>query len=236
MAEFDGFYLDTASFGRSIATLSTLNQKTQAENLRRYARTTLSNPSGSGLLQITPPASVGVTGSAARAAGEAALQRDLARVFSPVKLTGKRREQWPDVAGIHRRLFIAYKRPGQPLKSDRSAPGYIVDERKVRALFQKLRRNIGKLASGWLASCQALGVRAPAWVSRHGTGRGAIIQKLTAPMYSIQMECYVPPNAPGDELQRRVPYALGYTSNRIAGEIAFLSARDARKAGFKASA
>jgi hypothetical protein len=233
---FDGFNLDTASFGRSLAQLSTLNQKTQAENLRRYARTTLSNRAGSGLLQITPPASAGKVGSAARAAGEAALTRDLANIFSGVKLKGQRREQWPDVALVHRRQFIFFKKPGQPLRSDRGRAGYIVDERKVRALFQQLRRRIGKLASGWLASCNALGVSAPSWISRHGAARGSIVQKMSAPMYSIEMNCNVPPNAPGDELERRVPYALRYATSRLEREVAFLLDQDAKKAGFKSSA
>lgn len=230
-----GFTIDTSDFRGALRRLSELNQKSQAENLRSSARAVLSNPRGSGLLQITPPSSASSTGTTAKKAGEAAIERDLAAVFTGVRLKKKRVEQWPDVAGIHRRLFLQ-KRPGAKLRSDRGRAAYYVDSVKLRALLLQLKGNVGKLASGWLAAAQALGVRAPAWISRHGPRRGDVRTQLTGPQLEIEMACLAPPNAPAEELDRRVRYALNYQEKALDRQIAFLTERDARRAGFKTSA
>ncbi len=231
----NGFTIDTSDFRGALRRLAQINQKSQAENLRSAARSVLSNPRGSGLLQITPPASAGSTGTDAKQAGEAAIKRDLASVFTGVRLKHKRAEAWPDVAGIHRRLFLG-KRPGAPLRSDRGRAGYYVDARKLATLFLALKANVGKLASGWLAAAQSLGVRAPAWISRHGSSRGDVRSQLTGSLLEIEMACRVPPNASAAELERRVAYALDYERKALERQTEFLVARDAQRAGFKTSA
>lgn len=236
MSGFSGMTLDTTSFGQAIRRLSAINNKTQAENLLRYAKTTLSNPGqGSGLLQITPPASAGSTGTAAKRAGESAIAKDLAAIFTPVRLKYKRPEIYPNVSEIHRRLFLT-KVAGRTLRSDKGRGSYYVDGAKLKALALALKKNVGKLASGWAAAANRLGVAVPAWIARHGGGRGQIRVALTAPRYEVEMTCICPPNAPSAELERRVPYAIKYATARAEREIAFLLARDAGKAGFKASA
>lgn len=237
MSGFNGITLDTSAFGTAIRRLSAENGKTQSENLLRYAKTTLSSPrNGSGLLQITPPSSQGSFGVAGKKQGEAAIARDLAAVFRGVRLKHKgRAEQWPDVAGIHRRLFLS-KRPGGKLRSDRGRQGYYVDATKLRDLALVLKSHVGKFASGWASAANRLGVAVPAWIARHGGRRGTVRVKLTAPKYEIEMTCNVPPNAPGAELERRVPYAIAYATERIEADIAMTAARAAGKSGFHATA
>lgn len=227
-----GFAVDLTDFSRSLRHLSELNHRTSAENLRRYARTTLSNRQGSGLLEITPPGSAGVTGLAARRQGEGAIDRDLAAVFIPVRLKHKRRERWPDVAGIHDARFRSSSRSGGKLTRGQ-AQAYYVDVLKLRALRRTLFGRVGYMAAGWLPACTALGVRPPAWIARHGTGRGSYRQQLAGPRYEIEMVCHVAPRGPAGELERRVPDALRYATSRIEREIDYLYAKDAKKAGFK---
>lgn len=199
-----------------------------------FARTTLSNRDKTGVIDITPPASPGVTGVQAKKQGERAIDRDLAHVFAGVRIQGKRRELHPDVAGIHARLF-AGKRPGTPLRSDRGRTRYFVDASKLKALSKALKARVGKLASSWLVSANRLGVRAPAWISRHGAGPGSVKVNLRAPRYEIEMSINAGNNAPVAELERRVAYAVRYTEGRLERVIAGTIAANARSAGFRAA-
>jgi len=229
-----GFYLDDTSFAASIRTLSSLNNKSQAQNLLSFGRTFLRNPQGSGLMDILPPASKGRTGFAAKRQGEKAIERDLSRVFVGVKLSGERTELHPDPAAIHRRLFVQ-KRPGAKLRSDRGRAKYFVDAAKLRALARRLKSRVGRLASSLVIAAQKLGVRPPAWISRHGAGDGTCFVELEAPRKSIEVVMYVHEQAPVAEIERRVQYALRYTSGRIRRAIVGATTAGARKAGFRAA-
>lgn len=204
--------------------------KTSAEVLRTSAKMVLSNPrQGSGLLQITPPCSQGRSGLDGKRAGEKAIEKDLARHFVPVsgKGIGPRGD---DPEPIHAIMF-AYKKPGRPLRRNRAQP-YFVDERKLKALEKSLKSRVGFLASGWTASARALGASVPAWISRHGIGRGTIRMSFNAPRYSIEMTCFAPVNSPYQELERRVPYAIRYATNNLERQIKYQLEKDAGRAGF----
>lgn len=227
-----GLDVELGHFQRAARDWARRTGKTQAEVLRTSAKMTISNPrQGSGLLQITPPCSKGRTGLDGKRAGEAAIARDLGRVFRGVRIMNRRAEQWPDVEGIHRRLF-ADKRPGSPLRSDRGRQGYYVDEKKLRLLGRQLRPRVGHLAAGWVPSARALGAAVPAWIGRHGGSRGTIRMSFSAPRYSIEMTCFAPPNSPWQELERRVPYAIRYATNNLERQMQGPFERDARASGF----
>lgn len=227
-----GLTVDLRAFQAAARRWAQLSGKSQADVLRTAAKSTLSNPrQGSGLLQITPPSSQGATGLDGRRQGEAAIDRDLAGIFIGVKIKGVRPEQFPDVAGIHARLF-AFKRPGGRVRSDRGRAAYFVDTRKLEALRKALYSRVGFLASGWTASARALGASVPAWVARHGTGRGTITMSFSAPRYGITMTCFAPANSPYQELERRIPYALQYATNNLERQIAHALGTDASQAGF----
>lgn len=51
---------------------------------------------------------------------------------------------------------------------------YRVNRSALLALQRRLLKGVGWLPAGWNEAALKLGVRLPAWVSRHGTGRGSI--------------------------------------------------------------
>ena len=116
------FQVEILNFQQAVRRWALVSGRTQAQVLRTSAKMVISNPrQGSGLLQITPPASAGVIGSAARRQGERAIDRDLAKIFQPVtiKFIGPSPELHQAPGPIQRRHF-ATKRPGRPIRRDRA--------------------------------------------------------------------------------------------------------------------
>jgi hypothetical protein len=224
--------LNLEPFQSATRRLALVTGKTQQGVLRTAAKMTLSNPrQGSGLLQITPPCSKGRSGLDGKRQGEAAIERDLAKVFVPIASRGiGARGQSP--TPIHRLLFH-FKKPGKPLRLDRPWP-YYVDQTKLRALERELKKRVGFLASGWVASARQLGASVPAWVARHGPGRGTVRMTFSAPRYSIEMTCFAPWNSPYQELERRIPYAIQYATNNLERQIKHLLERDVNGVGLSA--
>lgn len=182
------------------------------------------------IIDITPPGSAGTSGTAALSAGRAFIDRDLARIFTPVKFAHKRPEANPDVESIHRRLF-AGKKPGRPIPLDRGRGGYYVDGLKLARLRELLYSRVGYLASGWMAAADRLGVRAPAWISRFGS-RGSIEVEITPDGGGITITNFADPDGPVDELERRVPYALEYQANAMQRKAQYLLENNITAAGF----
>lgn len=210
-----------------------ISGKTQQAVLRTSAKMVVSNPrQGSGLLQITPPGSQGVSGLAAKKQGEARIARDLRRIFVPVVMKGIGVSFATDAPGpIHRRHF-AKKTPTKPIRRDRKQP-YYVDVARLVPVERELYRRVGYLASGWVASARQLGASVPAWIGRHGPGRGTIRMSFNAPRYGIEMVCFAPANSPWQELQRRIPYALKYGTNNLLRQIEHQFKKDAAVVGLK---
>lgn len=186
------------------------------------------------IIDITPPASAGVVGSAAFAAGKAFIDRDLARIFTGVKLQHSRPEQFPDVEGIHARLFVG-KKPGRPIPTDRGRGQYYVDRVKLDGLREKLYSRVGFLASGWMAAASKLGVRVQSWISRFGA-RGEIEVETDPDGGSITITNFADPKAPVEELERRVPYALEYQASAMERKAKFLLDHNIKAAGFDSAA
>lgn len=227
-----GIDVEIRHFQNATRQWALITGRTQQQVLRTAAKMTLSNPrQGSGLLQITPPASQGVSGIAAKKQGERSIDRDLAEIFVPVRYQARRDPVPPRPGPIQRRHF-AQKRPGKPIRRDRLEP-YYVDERAFRAMERELKRRVGWLASGWLASARALGAAVPAWVARHGTSRGMIRMSFSAPRYGIEMTCFAPSNSPWQELERRIPYALRYATNNLERQIRHQFGKDAAAVGLR---
>lgn len=223
--------VELAAFQAAARRWSGLTRKSAEAVLRTSAKMTLSNPrQGSGLLQITPPSSKGKFGTAGRRQGERAVDRDLGVIFVPVRIKGVGAPP-PDPAPIHRRHFIAFKRPGRRMRRDRSQP-YYVDQRQYNALRRVLLSRIGKLASGWVAAARQLNAAVPAWIARHGSSRGTIRMSFSMRNSFVEMTCFAPVHAPWEEMQRRVPYALRYATNNLERQIEYRLKRDAGAAGF----
>lgn len=228
--------VDTASFSAALRRLAALNNKTQGEMLMGFARTTLRNPQGTGIIDMTPPASPDAKGFDARRQGEGAIDRDLARIFigARLKKNSHRKERWPDVAGIHRAAFMR-KAPGKPMKKIHQK--FHVDAVKLKQLARALKGRVGRMASSWMASANRLGVKVPNWISRHGSGPGSCKVGMQAPQFFVAMEAFPHANTPTAELQRRVNIALGFTQERVVRAAAGAEFKaNAKKAGFKVAA
>lgn len=226
--------LNFTVFSQAASRWARISGKSHAQVLRTSAKMTLSNPrQGTGLLQITPPGSQGVTGAAARRQGERAIARDLARIFEGVAIKGKGPPP-PDPILIHRRHFYL-KRPGRRMRRDRGQP-YFVDAVQLALMRRILQARVGKLAAGWTTAARAVGAAVPAWIARHGSERGLVDIDFRPPRYSILMVCLAPPGAPVEELRRRVPFALSYATRNLERQIVHWLRRDAARAGFRVAA
>lgn len=227
------FDVDTAQFAAKMRQLSRLNGKALSQTMVEFARTTLTNRQGTGLMDITPPAIPGRWGSEAKQQGERAIERDIARHFVPIKSTGVGPRGESPMA-IHLAMF-RYKVPGRPLRRNRAAP-YYVDARKLAAYVRDLKRHVGRYAAGWLASAQKLGARVPAWIRRHGVRRGSCRVQLRAPRYEIEMNFSGAPRGPAGETERRVRMAMSMTEKRLDRAIAGTVEANARAVGLKTAA
>ncbi len=221
--------LDTSGFTLSLQRFVTLTGADAEKAALRYSRVFMRY-----VIAITPPGDGKQGGQRAALTKEdeyrarRAIEADLARLFIPVRLKGKRAEQWPDVAGLHSRAFFAGKTPGKAIK--KMGPAKYVDERKVKALQRDLFSRVGKLAAHWLAGALAIATTGiPQWVKRHGPrGRHELTQP-GAPVYRFTaLNTGVPDKILG-ELDRRMGYAAGYTSRQMNDALAAILARRAEQ-------
>ena len=183
-------------------------------------------------IAITPPASDGSTGLGARRQGERKIDRELARVFVPVPLKHKRREQYPDVEAIYQQEV--YPRKGKRGLSARPlGQRYHVDQQKFNALRESLVGNIGLLASGWNAAAGALGVPVPAWIARHGLANGACEVLIEENRIVIVLTNAVSYARDVDGYDRRTRAALDYQAQAFEREIGFLLEKSVQAAGLR---
>lgn len=66
------------------------------------------------------------------------------------------------------------------IASKRSRPTFVLgraDRAELAKYIKRKRSNVGIAKSGWLAATQLLGGSVPAWVSRHGTAYGSVIDE-----------------------------------------------------------
>jgi hypothetical protein len=190
---------------------------------------------------ITPPATGsrgagGILTSADKKRGEEAIARDLGYIFDPQLDRAKR-----DVAMIHRKRFLAAKRPGRRLSSG-LPPGqrWSASVEDLENLYRELVRNVGKLASGWLAGVDAVkATGVPAWVRRHGASRGKakLVVSLSRTSLArthgfsfVAANTSVHPDIVPD-LNRRIGYAMTYASNGLNRETNAILAKRGQQFG-----
>lgn len=185
------------------------------------------------VMGITPPGQAdgadGGLDSNGKVRGETAIARDLAAIFIPVVLKHKRPERWPDLAAVHLARLQSDSRFNGKLTRGR-AQAYYVDVNKLKALYVDLKSHVGQMASGWMPAARALGVSAPAWVSRHsalGTfevvrdADGISVHAVNAAMFPGVMA----------EMQRRLPYATDYQFNAMQREMQYFLEKEASNLG-----
>jgi hypothetical protein len=158
------FHFDLRAIKRAIKQLEPHVKRSRSELTEQAARGFVKE-----VVDITPPAGKGKRGSAAKKAGEAAIKSDLARVMIGVR--ARKNVTLQDPREIHQRL--------RDLRTGRINPRnlkhpYPVDAGALRSLQRELLGKVGELAAGWNAGAEKLGVKLPAWVTRHGPRRSAV--------------------------------------------------------------
>lgn len=213
--------VDTSGFTLALQKFVTLTGADAEKTALRASRTFMRN-----VIAITPPGDgkqasdrAALTKEDQRRA-QASVRADMAHLFVPVRLKGKRPEEWPDVAGLHRQAFITGKTPGKRIK--RVGPAKYVDQRKYKARLAELLTHIGRLAAHWLAGLAEVGglSAAPAWVKRHGPRGYGKKTPPGAPVFRFEAANPLVPTPIAAELDRRLVYAARYTAAGLDRQLA----------------
>ena len=180
------------------------------------------------VVDITPPAGKGQRGSAAKKAGEASILHDLARVM--VAARARKGVTLQDPRAIHQRL--------RDLRTGRINPRnlkhpYPVEAGALRSLRNELLKRVGELAPGWTAGAAKLGVKLPAWVTRHGQRRSAISVVNSFRQFRITLINAVKYVTSVADYDRRIQSALTIQANKMRRQAEFLLKRALKRGGWK---
>ena len=180
------------------------------------------------VVEISPPGGGGRRGNTAKKTGEAAIKSDLARVMTGVR--ARQNAALQDPREIHRRF--------RDLRTGRINPRnlrqpYGVDASALRALQRELMARVGKLAGGWNAGAGKLGVKLPAWVARHGRGRGTLSVVNTFRLFRITIINAVKYVTSVSDYERRINSAISIQAGKMRRQAEFLLARALRRAGWR---
>lgn len=180
---------------------------------------------------VTPPSGDGVTGTAAKKRGEAAIAGDLAKI-----MVASRK---PDARGAvtPREVYLRFRNPQS--RSGRVNPRnlknrFAVKGPELRGFVRDLQSLVGTLAGGWNAAAEELGVKLPAWVRRHGTKNGVIRIAVSNRGIRITMTNSVRFAKDVEGLRSRIQWAIDVVAKSILErQIPNAVKAVARSAGFK---
>lgn len=204
------------------------------------------------VIDITPPASQGVTGADAYRAGRLKIANQMNSVLAPVKIKGRRkittvfghklkrpvyvptREKYPAVDVAYRaRTKIAAS--GFGIRAQAGGPKAYVDVRKFQAVLKARQERVGALAAGFAGAAQALDVPLQNWVSRHGTSGGRVQIDTAGDRMRVVVENFgngAPAPIVG-ELARRIDYAVQYQRSAMERAIVGYHNRTKQQLGIK---
>jgi hypothetical protein len=189
------FHLDTAGFSRGVRELINITGRSAGDLIRQQARLFLKD-----VLYLTPPRNkhpLSESFAAQRRTGEAAVRRDIRKVFVSVEnlhmvknptnaKLGKRLRKLSrsgNIAGVQAILRnIGVSNPqvlasaqasvhkGARDKRGRVARGsghFVLSEASIKSYLKTAQSHVGKWKSGWLACAKHLKVAVPTWISKH---------------------------------------------------------------------
>jgi hypothetical protein len=221
------FKFDMRRLEKAIKDLRPHVRKTRAELVEDAAKGFVKR-----VVAITPPASKGVSGSKAKQQGDQAIKSDLARIMVAAARKSERdtRAAAASPEELHRRFRD--KRTGRINPGALKRP-YRVGKTELLALQRRLLKEVGWLAAGWNEAAKKLGVRLPAWVARHGSGRGSIGISNGATRFRITIanEVGFVGNVKG--FSRRIQSAINLQANAMKRQAEHLLKKGIRKAGWK---
>ena len=217
------FKLDATKFKSAVAQLANLAKTKPVQTVMRQAAGQVVKR----VVSVTPPAK-GKADAAAKKAGETTIENDIAKLMVPAAARIKRKLS--DPASLHARARDG--RTGRVKRGSKVRAAVVKAE--LLALRRSLKLAVGTLAAGWNAAAQELGVKLPAWITRHGTKHGIIkidVSKNGIRIYLANDVGFVD-NIP--DLERRLQWAVNVVAKNIIEKQLPNAVKNAgRKAGFK---
>lgn len=213
--------LDTSKVQTAIKNLAPHVKKSRKELVEQAARGFVRT-----VATVTPPASKGVTGSAAKKQGEKTITNDLGRVMAPVR--PRRNTELQSAVEIYRRFRD--KRTGRINPRNLKNP-YPVSKSDYAALRKMLFARVGWLASGWNPAAKKLGVRLPVWIARH-SGPGEIVPTSDGRRFRLELTNAVKYVGGVKNYEGRISKAVMYQANAMQRQADFLLRKAVKKAGF----
>jgi hypothetical protein len=235
---------DTSNFSRALAQFRKLSQRDFETVLREQARGVVRN-----IIAFTPPAR-GKADSGARKLGEKAVTASLARILKPGT---------PDFIAFfervnggptarNRTLGLIYSRVLEKGDLDSFHQGHrdnegrtpkgagniaLVERRAYQWFKKQVQARVGKLASGWNKAAARLGYSPPAWIRRHGNGRGDCELQLTGDDMRILISNEVKFAGSVKDIERSVKKAIAIQTRSMERRVAFATEKAAKRAGFR---
>jgi hypothetical protein len=107
----------------------------------------------------------------------------------------------------------------------------IVTSADFKRFILLLQRNVGILAAGWNAAAEKLKVNLPAWIKRHGTGGGNIVEVTAAGRFRLELSNEVPFVGNVRAYERRVQRAIDFQAKKMDKQADFLIKKAIKEAG-----
>jgi hypothetical protein len=214
---------DLREIKRAIKQLAPQVKKSRRELTEQAARGFVKE-----VVTFSPPGGGGRKGTAAKKAGELAITNDLARVM--IAARAAKNVILQDPRAIHDRLRDL--RTGRINPRNLKKP-YPVDAGALRSLRNELLTRVGKLAAGWNAGAEKLGVKLPAWVTRHGPRRGTVGITASFRLFRITVTNAVKYVVNVADYDRRIQSAVTIQASKMRRQAEFLLKRALKRAGWK---
>lgn len=161
-----------------------------------------------------------------RKLGEAAIKGDIKKIMRGVREGTK--GAITDPAALHKKYRAG---DGRVRKELPLAQKFRVIN--LPAYIQKMIKQVGILASGWVAAGEKLGSKIPDWIKRHGSSGGRISMKFSLTECRIIITNAVKFAGGVKGLTRRVQAALNKRAGAMDRQLKHQQEQSARRAGFR---
>jgi len=178
------------------------------------------------IIRYTPPGSKSVQGGEAKKRGDAALTRDIMKVFVPVPVKGA-----PKNVDLKMEHQSRRGRGGRVSGRGEGKYGVIVAHSRLTAYVKERVKKVGNLASGWSAGGSLWGIPMQAWQKR-GTGRGSA-QKIADENRILAKSQNFVSYAPNVGMQKLANLAVRIQANKVNRRLKFLLLNSAKRIGFQ---
>lgn len=186
------------------------------------------------VIDVTPPAGWNknteelTKGGKAKQRGEQKVERDIRKIMTPAR---KGQKIYPEsIKSLHKR-YRSTSDGNVHTNLARKGRAYRVSREELVSYIREKRKMVGFLASGWKAAADSLGVRLPAWITKHS---GPGYAKIRANDNGIRVEFNNSVRYAGaiKDFSRRVKYAIEAQAKKMEKRIRFYEANRMKQSGF----